>query len=194
MENDLAYVAISSKTGKEPFCSNGKSVGVNLMQFWQFAYSDLLGNTERGILAEFIVANALDVNQTIKERWDAYDLETPEGIKVEVKSSAYIQSWGQKRLSKISFGVRPTHAWDAKTDTFSSDKQRWADVYVFCVLAHKDQDTIDPLNLDQWEFYVLSSKVLDQELGNQKTIGLSRLIEIGAEKVDFEGLREAVTT
>jgi hypothetical protein len=31
-------------------------------------------------------------------------------------------------------------------------------VYVFCHLKHKDQHTIDPLKLEQWDFYVLLIK------------------------------------
>jgi hypothetical protein len=46
-------------------------------------------------------------------------------------------------------------------------------------LTHKDQATVDPLNLDQWTFYVLPTRVLNEVLGNQKTVALSRLIGIG---------------
>ena len=72
-------------------------------------------------------------------------LETGDGIKIEVKSAAYVQSWKQKRLSRLVFGIAPTLAWDPLTDEFDKEKRSNSDVYVFCVLAHKDQETIDPL-------------------------------------------------
>ena len=57
------------------------------------------------MLAEFIVASAIDVLKNPREEWDAYDLITKEGLKIEIKSSSYLQSWDQTELSKIIFGV-----------------------------------------------------------------------------------------
>jgi len=74
------------------------------MDFWKLSVSDLLSNTTRGTLAEFIVAMAMDIDlSNFREEWDAYDLETKNGIKIEVKTSAYLQSWFQKNYSKIIF-------------------------------------------------------------------------------------------
>jgi len=57
---------------------------------------------------------------------------------------------------------------------------------VFCILAHKEKSTVDPLNLAQWEFYVLPTHVLNQELGNQKTLSLPVLLRLNPEKVQYE--------
>ncbi|MDM8523410.1 hypothetical protein QUF80_08570 [Desulfococcaceae bacterium HSG8] len=38
----------------------------------------------------------------------AYDLETHDGIKIEIKSAAYVQSWHQKDYSKITFRIPKT--------------------------------------------------------------------------------------
>jgi len=43
-------------------------------------------------LAEYLVATVLGLNQGVRNEWDAYDLETEAGLKIEVKSAAYIQS------------------------------------------------------------------------------------------------------
>ena len=109
-----------------------------------------------------------------------------------MKSGAKIQSWYQKGFSKISFGIQPTLSWNPQTNEYGSTARRQADVYAFCVLAHKDQTTINPLDLDQWEFYLLPTKVLNQSVGTQKTITLSRVIELGAAKVPFDGICETV--
>ena len=44
--------------------------------------------------------------------WDKYDLLFLEGIAVEVKSSGYLQSWDQDKLSSLGFGIQPIHGWD----------------------------------------------------------------------------------
>ena len=61
---------------------------LNKQEFWEWAYDDLLTNTTRGVLAEYIVATALGVADTKRREWDQYDLKTADGDGVEVKSSA----------------------------------------------------------------------------------------------------------
>ena len=46
---------------------------------------------------DVIVASDLGCTDGVRQEWDAYDIETPDGIKVEVKSGAYLQSWSQKK-------------------------------------------------------------------------------------------------
>jgi hypothetical protein len=43
--------------------------------------------------------------------WNAHDLETDDGIKIEGKSAAYIQSWEQKKLSEIRFDIGKKQSW-----------------------------------------------------------------------------------
>ena len=68
---------------------------------------------------------------------------------MEVKSAAYLQSWAQKELSRISFGTPRTLAWDADGGGFAGVARRHAHVHVFALLAHADKATVDPLDLDQ---------------------------------------------
>ena len=67
-----------------------------------------------------------------------------------------------------------------------------SDVYVFCVLSHKDQSTINPLNLDQWEFYILPTRILDEKVPNQKTISLPSLQNLNPDKVSFNQLKNTI--
>ncbi|MGO3340368.1 MAG: hypothetical protein ACTIL8_11240, partial [Psychrobacter sp.] len=163
-----------------------------LLSFWQWSSSDLVSNTMRGILAEYIVASALGENHSHRAEWDAYDIKTKEGIKIEVKSGAFIQTWHQKKLSSIQFSIRPTKGWDAKIDNRSNTTMRQADIYVFCLLIHKEQDTIDPLNMNQWQFYILSSDALTQSLGTQKTIVLSSLLRLNPIIATYSELSTAI--
>jgi hypothetical protein len=120
------------------------------------------------------VARALGLDAGVRDEWQAFDLQTA-GKKIEVKSAAYVQSWGQKELSKIVFSTRQTLAWDAKTGAFAKESKRQADIYVFALLAHREKETIDPLNLDQWEFYVLPTSALDDFTGCRHSITLKTL-------------------
>jgi len=137
------------------------------------------------VLAEYIVSLDVECTSEIREEWDPYDLITPDGIKLEIKSGSYLQSWQQKKLSTISFGIQKTYAWDELTNKYSDVLMRQSDVYVFCVLAHKDKLTVDPLNMVQWEFYVLPTKILNSQVHNQKTISLSSLLKLSPTKCDF---------
>lgn len=185
-------IKITRKDGDEPFQVNGQPLPFKLLSFWQWSCSDLVGNAQRGILAEYIVASAVGSSKTLRTEWDAYDVETSEGIKVEVKSGAYIQSWAQKELSRIQFDVRPTLGWDAKTNTYSAQKVRQSDVYVFSVLENKNQETINPLNLDQWVFYLVTTSKLNEAIGTQKTISLSRLLKLEPRIVKYGEIYVAI--
>ena len=189
---DLPAIKVSRKNGNESFHDNEKTIPFNLHSFWQWSSSDLVGNTLRGMLAEYIIASAVGSEKGTRTEWDAFDIETPDKIKIEVKSSAYIQSWSQSKLSAISFGIQPTKGWDAKTNTYSSQRVRQSDIYVFCVHAHKDKSTIDPLNIDQWAFYILPTKTLNKVVGNQKFITLSSLKKLNPIKANYGSISATV--
>ena len=80
----------------------------------------------------------------------AWDLTTTDGVRIEVKSAAYLQSWGQKGFSRISFNTPKTLAWDPDGGGYADIAQRQAQVYVFALLSHTDRATVNPLDLRQW--------------------------------------------
>jgi hypothetical protein len=123
-------------------------------------------------LAEFLVSRALGVTDDVRNDWEDFDLTTEDGIKIEVKSSAYVQAWKQKKPSTPSFGIGKTlSTWDYSSET----RQRYADIYVFCLLAHLDKETINPMDIGQWEFYALRTDETEKEFGNAKSISLKSL-------------------
>lgn len=190
-ENSKKPIAVTKKTGNECFLSNNKKLDITLLEFWQWVDSDLINNTMRGKLAEFIVAKALGIENGVRLEWATYDLDYND-TKIEVKSSAYTQRWGQKGPSNITFTIRKTKSWDPDTNILGNETKRWADVYVFCVLKHKEALTINPLDLGQWDFYVLPTSALDEKLQAQKTISLPGLLRLNPQKVGFDGIRKAM--
>ena len=191
---DLPPIKTARKTGDETFVGHGDAERLILKNFWQWSVSDLVSNAARGILAEFLVAHALGLDLGIRNEWDAYDLKTEAGLKIEVKSAAYIQSWYQKKLSQIIFSIRPTLAWDYETNRQAKEKKRQADIYVFCLLHHKDQDTINPMVMSQWTFYVISKNQLESVRPERKTITLGKLKELSPKECNFSSLKEAVNS
>lgn len=114
--------------------------------------SDLRMNNVRGYLAEFLVAKAVGaVGQRVE--WDAFDVLTPGGVKIEVKSSAYLQAWDQERLSRIAFtGLRGR---TGASDGHPAEARYRADVYVLAVQTATRHEDYNPLDVGQWTFYVL---------------------------------------
>ncbi|RLA80266.1 MAG: hypothetical protein DRG78_11300 [Epsilonproteobacteria bacterium] len=188
MGNTLAAIQTTKKSGKEKFYFNDKKLPIDVLSFWQWSSSELLGNALRGVLAEFIVASTIDVLDNPREEWDAYDLQTKKGLKIEIKSSAYLQSWEQKKLSNISFGIQPT----GDSQSNSTIRTRKSDIYVFCVLAHTDKESVNPLDLSQWDFYLLDTNILNTKVPTQKTISLSRLLSLKPTHVKYDRLKEVI--
>lgn len=189
---ELSAIEVTRKSGSESFILDGSPLPISLLSFWQWSASDVVSNATRGILAEYIVTSAIGVSDSIRTQWDAYDIKTDSGIKVEVKSCAYVQSWGQKKHSSIKFGIQPTREEDMVSKKYSHLVVRQADVYVFCLLTHKDKNTINPLDLGQWVFYVLSTKVLNETIGAQKSISLSSLERLTPNKCKYSDLKASV--
>lgn len=181
-DNDLwkwSGKSVKPFTGSEQFVSeNGKPVA-EVSDFWRWSGSNLLSNTYRGMLAEFLVARALELDSITRAEWGLYDLLYGE-TRIEVKSSAYIQSWEQTQLYSPRFDIHSTTA----------DK-RPSDVYVFCLLNEKDREKINPLYLNQWDFFIVKTSVIDSTFDTQKSVALSVVSPI-AIRVKFSGIKQAV--
>ena len=188
---ELQEINTERKKGTEKFSFESENLNFRINDFWIWNQSNLIENRTRGILAEFIVKKALNIKKGTRIEWDSYDLETENGIKIEIKSAAYIQSWKQQKYSNIQFGIAPTLG-DSSNLEYDGKQKRWSDFYVFCLLNNKDQKTINPIDLNQWTFYVLKTAVLDKKIPIQKTIGLNSLLRLNPMKCNFNELKNAI--
>lgn len=194
MPGNLGRLRVTVKRGDEPFHSGLTELDFVLSDFWRWSVSDLVSNATRGRLAEFIVAKSLGISVgTVRDEWAAFDLLVmPEKFKVEVKSAAFIQSWAQGAFSRVSFVTTKTREWNAETNILSQESKRQADIYVFALLAEDDKDKIDPLDLAQWQFFVLPTCVLDGRTRSQHSITFKTLKKLTDGAVDYYHLPEAV--
>lgn len=191
---DLGPINAKLLNGNEPFTYDNSETRFAIADFWRWSVSDLISNATRGRLAEFIVGIAVKTDMGVpRDEWGAYDIVSENGIKIEVKSAAYVQSWRQKQYSPIKFGIKPARYWDADTNMAKAEPKRHADVYVFCLLTEKDQSIIDPTKLEQWEFYVLPTKMLDDYPRSNSSITLKSLRKL-TDGIGFDQLCEEVET
>ena len=182
------YVEAHPKTGDEPFTGISKT----LIDYWQWAHSDIVSNSERGKLAEFLVKCAVNSPDPLRTEWDAVDIVTPNGVRIEAKSSAYLQAWKCEKLSKIQFDIAPKKSWDSKTNTYYETVGRNSDVYVFCLFSCQNPQIANPMDVGQWKFYILPTAVLNEKIPAQKTIGLSSLLKLGAKEVMFNDIETTI--
>ncbi len=190
--NKLPAIEVARKTGSEHFHSSGRSLGLDVLSFWSWTASDLAANNLRGHLAEFLVAVDLGLHEGTRCEWDAYDLRTSSGVRIEVKSASYIQTWEQEKLSNIQFDIKQAKDWDHEKQQRTSTYQRNSDVYVFCLQKNKDTETFDPTDLSQWTFFVLGTHILNDKCGNQKKISLNPLLGLNPIKCAFGEIRRNV--
>ena len=183
---NLGQINATRKTGNEKFYSGKEELEFQLLDFWQWISSDVLNNTTRGLLAEYLVARALGLNDGLRVEWDSYDLEF-NGLKIEVKSAGYLQSWYQSKLTTIRFSTQKTFAWDKLTGKYETARKRQADIYVFALLAYQEQETVNPMNVEQWEFYVVPSEKLEE----RKSISFKTLWSM-SERAAYGDLKMAV--
>ena len=181
----------------EPFTLQDIKMSFTVGDFWSWNQSNLLSNTLRGALAEFIVAKALDIPlDRARDDWTPFDLvyqAKDRPINIEVKSSAYIQAWEQCKLSTISFSIAPSRAWI--NQKYIGEPKRHAHLYVFCLHAFQDlerKNDANPLALDQWDFFIIDTIHLNALPINQRSISLPSLISLAPVRCTYLELKATI--
>src|SRR3989344_48093 len=90
-------------TGAEEFKNTGEK-RFSVREFWSYSFSNLTFNVLRGVLAEFIVLNAIknDLSSELRIPARGFDILFSDK-KIEVKCSSYLQDWGEVRHSTITW-------------------------------------------------------------------------------------------
>lgn len=173
-------------TGEEVFAG----LDATVRDFWSWGMSDLRNNTLRGVVAEFLVARAVGAQAPYRVEWDPFDVLTPDGVRIEVKSGAYLQSWEQKRPSRIVFSGLSARLLDPVTGAYSVERGYNADVYVFAVQTAQAHDVLDVLDTTQWEFYVLARDEVAST--GYRSLSLATVARLAGEAVPLGHLEAAV--
>ena len=176
--------------GNEVFSLHGRELGIKVIDYWRFQYSNLIDNL--GYLAEFLVAKALYKDEPDNcIGWTLYDLNYREK-RIEVKSTSYYQTWKKdhKITEQRNFSIKKTYVDFGNSNV----KERQNDIYVFCVDEGRDKRSSNPLYLENWTFYVVPTKVINELCKEQDSITLSRLekIETYGRGLKYDKIKETV--
>jgi len=143
--------------------------------FLRWAAGPLLLTQNREAYAEWLVIQALGLDPGHyrlegSERTHGGEPEQGrEAISVAVRSAAYLQGPAQTAPNTISFAIQ----------------QRQAPVFVFCLLNEQDPRCADPLDLNQWLFWVVRTGTLHPE---RQTIGLQALLRAHGDGIGYRDL------
>lgn len=163
-----------------------------VMEFWQWAFGDLSNDDIKGIFAEWLITKILELPSDQRISWANSDLITSDGIRIEVKTSSYWQSWklinedgSPKDLDEMLDRWKPKSpgqirfsglmARDATGESKNSNTAFKSDLYVFCFQHESNPQSWNALDMSQWEFYVFDVKDLANFAG--KSVSLKRLRE-----------------
>lgn len=146
----------------------------------------------RGVLAEYLVADALGLILDVRDPWAGCDLVAANGARIEVRSAAYVQAWAQRRDTAITFSVRASKRWDADKGAYDPDIARNADVYVFALHKERDRTKVEPLDVAQWEYHVLAARSIDERRPDAQSLTLAALGALGAVACGHESLAQTV--
>jgi hypothetical protein len=167
-------------------------VDATVADFWRWACSDLRDNTTRGMLGEFLVAKAVGDQRPLRIGWDNFDVVAPDGTTIEVKCSAYLQSWAQKRHSELVFSRLTAREFDYARNEWSVDARVRADVFVFAVQTQRDPAAYDVLDISHWEFWVASARTIREQA--VKTVGIGWVRQHATGPLPYAGLADAIHT
>lgn len=165
-------ITTSQQTGPLAFGINEVIARVSQVAFGK----PLVTNVLRGHVAEAIVALALEPEWRLcGGDYAGWDFERPDGLRLEVKQSAAMQSWSTSKPSKPIFDVAArTGHWQAGTQ-WIAEAGRPAHIYVF---AHHGiyADHADHRDPMQWQFYVVATS----QLPDVKQVALSTISRLSS--------------
>ena len=179
-------------TGKEKFLSNGKELDFDLADLWRFHYSNIY--SLHGEIAEFVVARALGIKEAQNTAyWTLWDTSY-RNVRIEVKATAYFHLWNANgKVSKQRmFSIAAANgSYDPKLSG-NTEFCRQNDIYVFCLNNGETKESSYPLDMDNWEFYVVPTKFLNEHCGDNKTISLGRIRSFSFAPLAYGQLKAAI--
>ena len=152
---------------------------IDRSNFFRWALSEINSNLKRGLLAEYLTAEALGIEKGVHEEWGSHDLEY-KGKRVEVKSSGYGTPPFLKTKSPVvpKFDIRKrVGAWSNKTNTWEKygEPERHNDVYVFAFTLAKSALEYKPFEKNSSNFVTAPTRKINSLYGDQSTVGIGSL-------------------
>ena len=164
--------------------------GNTVLDFWSWAFSDLISSSNRGVFAEFVVGAVLGTTENARIEWDVAD-HIYRGRKIKVKSAAYIEHWLQSKPSRIAFPIDHVQRKEIKTSVPGLTLYPKPEVYVFCVFDVKERNEADILDMAKWLFYPVAAHIIESKYRRKKSVTL-REVQRVASSVQILQLRRSI--
>lgn len=172
------------------FIFNEKELSFGLLEFWQQKYSNIYNMQE--VIAEFLVEKALGIDKAQNtDYWTLYDI-LYRNYRIEIKETSYYHPWNENGIvSKYrSFGITKANSnYDIKDCENKFERQN--DIYVFCLNTGNTKEESNPMNLNNWEFYIVPTSIINEKCGNNKTITLGKVRKL-TQKVSYDKIKENI--
>ncbi len=175
--------------GYEQFIYKDELTDLTILEYWRWHYSDIYDLQDS--IAEYIVCKALGLTEAQNVgNWTLFDL-TYRGKRIEIKETSYYHSWQSDEEPKSKtrvFGI--TKAYSVYQDN-TSVFERQNDIYVFCLNTGYTKKESNPLQLKNWEFYVIPTWFINMQCGEAKSLSLSR-IRNWIDPIDYKDLKISI--
>lgn len=178
--------------GNERFLYNGKELDFEMVDFWRFQYSNIY--SLHGEIAEFIIARALGIKEAQNsEYWTLWDISY-RNKRIEVKATAYYHLWNSNgKVSKQRvFGIAAANGSYDLEKSGNADFCRQNDLYVFCLNKGETKENAYPLDMNNWEFYVVPTAFLNKHCTSNKTISLGKVRSFGFAPIAYDELKAEI--
>ena len=177
--------------GSEKFELDGKALDFDFNDFWRFQFSNIYNLQE--YIAEFLVAKALGVKESYNtDYWTLFDV-LYRNTRIEVKQTSYYHPWNEGgNVSNVRvFGITKANSSYESNDG-ENKFERQNDIYVFCLNTGATKEASNPLNLNNWEFYVVPTCFINEHCSNNKTISLGRIRKFGFQPLRFDEIKSRI--
>lgn len=174
----------------EKFKLNDKELDYGILDFWKYKYSNIWNMQE--YIAEFIVEKALGMEKSHNtDSWTLFDIMY-RNTRIEIKETSYYHPWNEngKISNQRTFGITMANS-KYENEEQENKFERQNDIYVFCLNTGETREESDPMNLNNWEFYIIPTKVINERCGNNKTISLNRIRKL-TQKINYEEIKNQI--
>lgn len=157
-----------------------------------------MGNIYRPHYVERMITIGLgDGFKLVSAEWASWDIESDDGIRIEVKQSAARQTWTDlpSRAGKAtsgSFDIAPrTGYWAEGGSKWIAEPGRHAHIYILAWHPVADAKKADHRDPAQWRFFVVpSSQIPPKQKTISRTVVEKRWTPISFEQLRRETLKE----
>ena len=174
----------------EKFSFNNSELDFGILDFWESKYFNIYNMQE--VIAEFLIEKALRIEKAQNtDYWTLYDILYRE-CRIEIKQTSYYHPWNENgNISNIRrFNITKANSKYEYKD-LENKFERQNDIYVFCLNTGNTKETSNPMNLNNWEFYIVPTKVINEECRNNKTISLNKVRKL-CDKVEYNKIKETI--